>query len=525
MERSLAIEHNSHRNSYAPWFKECLVSMLEKGMGYSELSILTSIPVKTLENFKQTVRNFPQKTLLDSTAKLLGDIWTNAPSYAKKNLETFWSYLGRKHSTLKVSHEQVRQALIDLGLRYPRGPKIKNEGAEVKIPFSPHALWEGDGKQITITINGEIFNFCWYAFIDQNTTLLVGSSITENESVESFLQSLKDGKSNVDFYAMGILIDNRLPDSDLGPVKEFCEEHGITIVRTFPGNSKSNGNIESNFSIFEKFVGQVNVVGKTPKDLANSFGKAIIEIFTQQRNHSPRERNGGKTPNEASSESVRPEELKGELERLRGRFEQENVDIEQRWSLIEHILPYWGNLSNASIEKIKKDLLKYSMFEIIAASASFIGQAKKHPENNYGPGYFMAILRNKREEAAKRAYNETFRAGVEIWNSFSLPKTSLPTSEIIECLHDYIIETFNLPTPAEKLLCLESLSWWMVEYSSRFSLPQLWTGLQSHMERSIKVSLKTWSKVAEFLGDKLFHLLWPIGKGYKEPTLGKAVLQ
>ena len=177
---------------------------------------------------------------------------------------------------------------------------------QVKKRFEPHTLWEGDGKQLTITINGEIFQFCWYAFIDQTTTLLVGSSITDNESSASFLESLKDGKNKVGFYAVGVLLDNRLPETDLSAVKEFCNEHSITIIRTFPGNSKSNGNIENNFSIFEKFVGEIHIQGANDKEIARSVANAIIEVFTQQRNYSPRKRFGGKTPAEESrSESTR----------------------------------------------------------------------------------------------------------------------------------------------------------------------------------------------------------------------------
>ena len=112
---------------------------------------------------------------------------------------------------------------------------------QVKKSFEPHTLWEGDGKQMNIIINGGIYSSCWYAFVDQTTTLLVGSSITDNESPESFLEALKESKSNIGFYAIGVLIDNRLPETDLSSVKEFAKEHGITIARTFPGNSKSNG--------------------------------------------------------------------------------------------------------------------------------------------------------------------------------------------------------------------------------------------------------------------------------------------
>ena len=300
-----------------------------------------------------------------------------------------------------------------MGLRYPRGPGIKDEGLQVKKKFEPHTIWEGDGKQMNIIINGEIYHYCWYAFVDQTTTLLVGSSITNTESSTSFLEGMKKSKNNIGFYAIGVLLDNRLPETELSAVKEFAKEHGITIVRTFPGNSKSNGNIENNFSIFEKFVGDVYIQGSTNDSVAKSVATNIAEIFTQQRNHSERGRLGGRTPSEACDEAVRPENRREAVERMRARFEKEDADINKKFKLIETLLQV-KSLSPESIDKVKENLKKFVPNMIIAARASFEAQAAKHPESYYSIEYFWAILRNKQEEMAKQVYNESFRAGIEL---------------------------------------------------------------------------------------------------------------
>ncbi|MEI8062403.1 MAG: transposase family protein, partial [bacterium] len=315
--------------------------------------------------------------------------------------------------------DQITQALIDLGLRYPRGPSIKNEGTHKKKYFAPHALWEGDGKTLKITLNGEEFSYCWYAFIDQNTTLLVGSSITNNESSESFLQSLKNAKDQVGFFAMGVLIDNRLTNEEKTSVKDFCVEHGIVLVNTFPGNSKSNGIIEGNFSIFEKQVGKVNVTGKTPREIAESLAKNIVEIFTQQRNHGPRKRLGGRTPDEAGEGAMRPEYQKTSLEKLRDRLLREELSIEAKLKLIEDLILKFEPFDEASTQKFREILKQYSADEIIAAKARFSAQKAKHPENFYRSEYFLAILRFKREENAKAAFNESFRASHQALNEMT----------------------------------------------------------------------------------------------------------
>jgi transposase InsO family protein len=447
-----------------------------------------------------------QKCPIDGKTQRIGDIWSDAPSYARKNLETFWSFLGRKYSEFIISHEEVRQALINLGLRNPRGPKIKNEGVQVKTQFAPHAIWEGDGKEVVITMNGEIFKYCWYAFIDQDTTLLVGSSIERAESPAGFLKALKDGKNNADFYAVGVLVDNRIPESDIGPVKSFCEEHGIVIIRTFPGNSKSNGNIESNFGIFDRFVGQVHIEGENPQEIAESMAKNIVEIFTQQRNHQPRKRNGGRTPIEAASESVRPIEVRDELEKLKYRFEKEQIDIEKKFKLIAEIYNDMGEMTEKDLEKFKKQLKSYPYEDILAAVAAYKAQRDKYPLNNYKAGYFMAILRNKREESAKRVYSEAFRSGVEIILT-SPPKYLNPEESALKFV-EILKECFDISTPSVRMLHMETLCWWMVDYSTRESLPQLWKTVEKQLQSSVDITTKNLSEVTEYFYSKLGALLY-----------------
>ncbi len=62
MKRSFAIQPNTDRMSYSPWFKEIIVKVKEEGMSYEELHELTDIPIKTLENFKLSIEeNIPKK--------------------------------------------------------------------------------------------------------------------------------------------------------------------------------------------------------------------------------------------------------------------------------------------------------------------------------------------------------------------------------------------------------------------------------------------------------------------------------
>jgi hypothetical protein len=408
--------------------------------------------------------------------------------------------------------DQILQALIDLGLRFPRGPSLKNEGTHKKRYFEPHALWEGDGKTIKVHVNGEVFSFCWYAFIDQNTTLLVGSSLTGFESAASFLQALKDGKDRVGFMATGVLIDNRLTNEDKVSVKEFCQEHGIVLVNTFPGNSKSNGIIEGNFSIFEKQVGEVHVSGQTPEELARSLARNVIEIFTQQRNHGPRKRLEGQTPAEATAEAERPEHQKSALERLRDRLLREELSVEAKMQLIQGWLAKFEPMDEESLAKFRAQLKQFSADEIIAARARFSAQQSKRPDQFYRSEYFLAILRYKREEGAKDAFNAAFRAGHEALNRMA--SDDLKTrdlSQVATKIVAFLAVCADRPGRSHLLMSLESLCFGLLDFVPVARLPELWQKIELAARRSREISLAKWQIMAEFVGERLGQLLFPTG--------------
>jgi transposase InsO family protein len=284
--------------------------------------------------------------------------------------------LGKKHPGVSISAKRLRQILINLGLRYPRGPKTRDIGTQVKRPFAPHAIWEGDGKQVNIIINGLRSVYSWYAFVDQNTTLIVGSATHATESSTNFLQALKNGKFKTGTLPVGVLIDNRLSDEDMSPIDEFCKEHQIVLLRTFPGNSKSNGNIENNFSLFESLVGPIRLFGSHDQ-IAQQVATLVIEIFTGLRNNTRRPRLNGQTPADAAPQAKRPEHMRSAIESMANRFTQEIKDIDFKWNLIHEARQHFGHLSPESVQKTKRLLCKYPVMDIIAAQAAYLAQIKK----------------------------------------------------------------------------------------------------------------------------------------------------
>ncbi|MHA0110702.1 hypothetical protein ACXYUI_26585, partial [Klebsiella pneumoniae] len=117
------ITANCERRSYAPWFKDALVDLHDKGATWVELAALTRISIDTLEGFAAGRSPFGVKQAISPMHQELGEIWQNAAPYHRKTLEKFWLYLQRRHRDLAVTYADMRQILIDLDLYSLRGPK------------------------------------------------------------------------------------------------------------------------------------------------------------------------------------------------------------------------------------------------------------------------------------------------------------------------------------------------------------------------------------------------------------------
>jgi hypothetical protein len=200
---------------------------------------------------------------------------------------------------------------------------------------------------------------------------------------------------------MAIVIDGRLSEN-LPAIRAYLDEMGIEIVRTYPGNPKSNGITEGNFGIFEKWVGgEVIINGETAKELSFSFAKVLTDVFTQLRNNQPRRGLGQKTANEAlaSAAKLSPEEestIRAKIQAMANRFRNEQavpVISERKAQAIEQAI---AEVTPPDIETFRKRLAPsvYTCDLILDAIAIFKKQQAKHPEKKFDHTYFGGILRN-----------------------------------------------------------------------------------------------------------------------------------
>ena len=58
------------------------------------------------------------------------------------------------------------------------------------------------------------------------------------------------------------------------------------------------------------------------------------------------------------------------------------------------------------------------------------------------------------------------------------------------------------------MLRLDALAWWLVRYGASRPVHDLWKKVEALATRSIRVSLRWWSQVVEYLGERIRLMLY-----------------
>jgi hypothetical protein len=396
------------RHQFSDEFKAFLVlKKNEYDLEWGEIGELLGIPESTLKKFKSQV---DEKSSGDGGGPSVMDL----PDVVIDQLRKFFQGRSGKATVkdfceknpdvlteLKMSYAAFASCLLRLGFTSPKGIFLNNTGLDRIVRFNPHAIWGTDGKEMKIVLNGEIFHFVWQCLIDYKSTVLVGGLVGWGETTENLLEAIRQAKQATGVAPMAIVIDGRLSEN-LPAIRAYLDEMGIEIVRTFPGNPKSNGIVEGNFNIFEKWVGgKVVIQGETAEGISLSIAKMLTEVFTQLRNNQPRKGLGQKTANEvlAASPKLTMEEestIRQKIQALANRFRNEQAipvvserKLQALNQAIEVVMP-------PDQETFRKRL-RPSMFTvdlILDAIAIFKKQQLKNPEKKFDHTYFGGILRN-----------------------------------------------------------------------------------------------------------------------------------
>ncbi len=359
-----------------------------------------------------------------------------------------------------------------------------------------------------VFVNGQQRRFVCFGFVDQSSTLITGTHISDGEDVESLSKAFHKGVCMEGRKPFGILIDNRFDSSEEHhALREFSTENGIEIVRTFPGNSKSNGNIEFCWKLFEDQIGALHVSGNTEREIARSMLEGIIKSFTMCNNH--RQLSKGSSPREKADSSEQNPRARATVEQLARRLDpQPSAELPHREKFIQSMIEkYFGDIEEKLLEPFRGQCVKYPLLRLALAQASFEAKIAGNQETRFGPEYFLGILRNDRETITKAAFNESLRLSTELcqqaWKLDACSPEEAPNAIV-----SLVEEAQRAPSPAEKLACYEAVAWWLARRSGELDIPELWARVSRLAERTFKITSRTWQSAVKHIYERIASLLY-----------------
>jgi transposase InsO family protein len=392
------------RLQFDPGYKECVEQARARHwVPIARAAEILAIPVDTLKKFSRTAAEPSGEETL--CTPLPPDVVTAVNEYLRysgKGVKGVKDYCRRNPDVLDrlgMNYRQLLGWLRKLGFVNPRGIFLKNSGLDKILRFKPNQLWCTDGKRLVIVLNGEIFQSAWQCLVDGKTTVIVGGVIRDEENTQNLLEALKASWEKTGIKPMAIVLDNRLSEN-MPAIRAFLDEHGIEIINTFPGNSKSNGIAEENFNVYDRWVGAVEITGTRPDELARSIQAAFVEVFTQMRGHKPRRALSFKTAREVMDETqpATPEEeadtrakLKALADRLKNEQAQPEVSEQKKAAIMQAI-----NVTSPPQPEVFASRLENPRFTsdlILQSTAIFKNVRQAHPQKKLGHAYFGGILR------------------------------------------------------------------------------------------------------------------------------------
>ncbi len=402
------------RTAIEPAYKAWIEASRSKyGLTQARCAILLEIPIDTLKKFSSTAMQPPPHTL---PQKLPADVVELVNKYLRTRKGTpsvkgFCEQNPELLVRLGMSYREVLEWLRRLGFTSPRGIFLKNSGLDKIIRFKPNQLWQGDGKIMDVVFNGKLFRSVWQCLVDGKTSAIVGGVISPEENTENLVESLQDAEQKTGIKPMGIVLDNRLSEN-LPAVQAYFDEHEIEIVKTFPGNSKSNGIIEENFHVFERYVGKIVINGHRPEEIVRSFKQAVVEIFTQMKNRKPRRSFSYKSlsdviaecdPGTPEEQLLARQQIKALADRLKNEQAEPAISLEKK-AAIEQAIKKTSPPHRDVFEKALQNS-RFTTALILGSLAILEQKRSEHPEKQYGHAYFGGILRRQADQRAVELLN------------------------------------------------------------------------------------------------------------------------
>jgi hypothetical protein len=312
-----SIEAGPDRRRYSDGLRLFVLDMLERHRDVSlpSFSAATTIPAGTLRDW---LRGGTHAVEIRKRA-MPHQIEPRGPQLQTLLMEwERWegSFVGfcdhvQLHCRLPFGRTLIATLLERMGarVRQRRGGRSPDERAlrDAFVTYFPHAQWVGDGSQVPIEIDGELFVFNVELFVDACSGAFVGVAVTVVEDSDAVIASFKSAIEATGVRPLALLLDNK-PSNHTEEVEAALLD--TLLMRSTPFRPQNKAHVEGGFGLLKPLLeGLALDTSGTRVHVAASFLKSLVLATCRAINHRPRRDRGGRTRADLLDEQPTPEQI------------------------------------------------------------------------------------------------------------------------------------------------------------------------------------------------------------------------
>jgi hypothetical protein len=345
MKRNPGCVQSGARDHYADCYRRFVLELRERhaDVAAPEFAAAIDLPLGTLEDWMRCVQ--PVAAAAGAAAATGADEPRAAEHDVRQaQIETvlaawrvwrgtfgaFCAHLRRDHR-LELGRSLIASILFEYGERTParRGGRSRDEHAlrGAFETFFPGAQWVGDGKQLTVVIDGKIFHKNLELMIDAASDAATGISVRDEEDSAAVVEAFTQGAQTTGGQPLACLLDNR-PSNHTPEVDAAL---GDTMrIRATPGRAQNKAHVEGAFGLFAQKVPAIDLDTRDPDALATTVALLIAITFFRALNRAPRRDRAGKTRVDLYEQPITPEQYQAADAALRERMRKQELARQTR---------------------------------------------------------------------------------------------------------------------------------------------------------------------------------------------------
>ena len=308
----------------------------------------------------------------------------------------------RTEHRLPFGKTLIAQILFTHGERIPkRRPGRSRDEQAVRGTFEtffPGAQWVGDGKQLEVVVDGEVFHPNLELVVDACSGAAVGIDVRDAEDGPAVIAALEHGVETTGERPLALLLDNK-PSNHTDEVDAALGE--TMRLRSTPGRAQNKAHVEGAFGLFAQTVPPIELRTHDPAQLARTVAWLMALTFFRVLNRRPRRDRDGLSRIELYEQHVTPQQREAARAALQERLRKQRLAQETRTARLDPVTrklldDAFARLELLDPERHFRDAIAcYPLDAIVDAIAIFDGKrtAGTLPEG-VDARYLLGIVRN-----------------------------------------------------------------------------------------------------------------------------------